>query len=442
MRNFFGSRISCETAGDLEMKILKLRLENIKCFKEIEIPFESVDGSARNWSLFVGDNGQGKTTILRSLAMGLCDKEGASALRAELHGEFLRRDTDKGSIQVCLKDENNKEYTVKTWIKLEDNGESISQDVFLGDCVNKKGKHKEAKDFKRDRIFAVAYGAGRSVAGTESYEEYSLVDSLYTLFNYEHTLQNAELGASRVKINAETEWKRLQEILRKVLMLDDKDEISLERTGLYINYFNTDRGEDFFHVLSDGYKSLASVVLDFISWNLIYKLEAFDLNNLSGILILDELEQHLHPKWQREIIKILSDQFPKVQFICSTHTPICALGLSDLECESRLFKVAYVNGHSDIDGFDLKKQFKGYRADQILTSSIFDLTDTRSVSAQDKLKEYREIYLKEKRGDQDGQRMEEIEEELGDFHMWNSEKEKIRWEKLIELLENQQRSSE
>ena len=170
----------------------------------------------------------------------------------------------------------------------------------------------------------MAYGASRSVTGTESYEEYALVDSLYTLFNYKYPLQNAELGASRVKIHSREEWKKLQNILKEVLMFQEDDEIFLERTGLYVE---TKRGKESFNTLSDGYKSLTSVILDFLSWNLIYKEdEDFDLTNLSGILIIDELEQHLHPKWQRKIVKILSEQFPKVQFICSTHTPICVLG--------------------------------------------------------------------------------------------------------------------
>lgn len=421
------------------MKILKLRLENIKCFEEIEISFENDEGDARNWVLFVGDNGQGKTTVLRSLALGLCDEAGVEALRADLYGEFLRRDEVKGCIEVCLKDETiSKEYTVKTLIESDGTDESVSQKVFLGDCVNKKNG-EEVKDFKRDKIFAVSYGADRPVTGKNSYDEYALVDSLYTLFNYEHSLWNPEIAASRVKINASTkEWRKLQHILKRVLMLEDEDEISLESTGLHIK---TGRGKDSFHTFSDGYKSLTSVVLDFLCWNLIYKLERFHIEGLSGIFILDELEQHLHPKWQKEIVKILSTQFPGVQFICSTHTPICALGLSDLECESLLFKVAYVNNHSDIERFDLKKQFKGYRADQILTSNIFDLADTRSVSIQKKLEEYRKIYLKEEceRNKEERKKLLKIEKELKGLPMWDNEKDRIHREELITLLKNQKK---
>ena len=414
------------------MKISKLRLENIKCFENIELSFEDNEGDVKNWSLIVGDNGQGKTTILRSLAAGLCDKEGVSALLAELHGEFLRQGANKGSIEICLKDEDNKKYTIKT--KIEGESESISQNVFHGDYVGKPN-NKKGRNFKRENIFAVAYGAGRSVEGDRSYEEYTLVDSVYTLFKYEHPLQNAELGARRVNDHTKKkQWKRLQEILKEVLMLEKNDELSLEITGLYIK---TKRGKYPFNALSDGYKSLTSVIIDFVSWNLLYELD-FSLSDLSGIFIIDELEQHLHPRWQRRIVKILSGQFPNVQFICSTHTPICALGLSDLE-RSWLFKAAYVNNHSEVERFDVREEFKGYRADQILTSSIFGLSDTRSIYVENKLEKYREIYLKDRseRSDKDEQQLRKIEEELKDLPMWDKEEEKIERKKLIKLLESQ-----
>ena len=415
------------------MKISKLRLKNIKCFEDIELSFEDGRGGVKNWSLIVGDNGQGKTTILRSLAVGLCDKEGASGLLLELYG-FLRRGKKKGSIEICLKDSDGKKHTLKTWIEGEN--ESIFHDVFHGDCVGKKNTNK-VENFKKEKIFAVAYGAGRSVTGTESYEKYALVHSLYTLFNYEHFLQNAELGARRVNSHDPEEWEKLTDILKEILMFENEDKISLERGGLYVE---TKRGKESFNNLSDGYRSLTSVILDFATWNLLHKSD-FNLTNLSGIFIIDELEQHLHPRWQREIVKILSEQFPNVQFICSTHTPICALGLSDLE-RSWLFKAGYVNNHSEVERFDLQEDFKGYRADQILTSDIFGLTNARSVSVEKKLEAYRKIYLKEEseRSPEEKEQFSDIEDELKDLPMWDKEEEKIERKKLIKLLESQKKS--
>ncbi|MCY4232444.1 MAG: AAA family ATPase [Bacteroidetes bacterium] len=410
------------------MKISRLKLKNIKCFKDIDISFEDESGEIKNWSLFVGNNGNGKTTILRCLALGLCDQGSASGLLLELFGEYIRRGEEEGIIEVNLKGDDGKLYTIQTSI-VGDN-ESVSRKIlkFNEDEISEK-------DIEREKIFAAAYGAGRSITGIESYDQYAIVDAVYPLFNYRHTLQNAELGASRVKIYSDTEWKKLEKTLKKILLFHEDDKISFGKTGLYVE---RGKGNEMFNSLSDGYQSLTSVILDFVGWNLLYREEEdFEINNLSGIFIIDELEQHLHPKWQREIVKILSEQFPKVQFLGSTHTPICALGLSDLDSGSCLIKTTYENGHSDVEKFDLREDFKGYRADQILTSGIFDLTDSRSISIENKLKTYSEIYLKEesKRSSQDKETLRVIEDELKNLPMWGNVKEKQLWEKLIDEFE-------
>lgn len=415
------------------MKISKLKLKNIKCFKDIEISFEDDKGSIKNWSLFVGDNGYGKTTILRSMAVGLCDKEGASGLLLELHGEYLRRGEKEGTIEIDLKNDEDERFTIRTSIKVKGDSESVSQEL-VGKSSRSETRDADS-DSVRERVFAAAYGAGRSITGTKSYEQYATVDAVYTLFNYEYPLQNPELVAFRIRIASEDEWKKLKNTLKKVLMLRDDVKISLERTGLYVE---TGGVKESLNSMSDGYQSLTSAILDFLGWNLMYREdEDFDLSNLSGICFIDELEQHLHPRWQRNIVNILSEQFPNVQFICSTHTPICALGLSDLEGGSWLFKTPNPDRYSDIKRFNPREDLKGYRADQILTSRIFDLTDTRSVSVESKLEAYRDIYLKEEseRSPEEKQMFITIEDELKNLPMWDNDKDKLRREKLIKLIE-------
>ena len=407
------------------MKVSKLRLKNIKCFKEVEIPFEDENGNIKDCNLIVGDNGSGKTTVLRSLALGLCDQEGVSALLADIPGNgFLRRDENEGSIELFLKDTvGNQEYKIETKIKLSKDKER--------EVVSQKFDEK----LKRKELFTVAYGSGRSIIGTDSYEEYSMVDSMYNLFKYESRLHNAELSASRIQLHTE-KWPMVQKILKNILMLDNNDKIFLEINGLFIS--SNKWGKISFNELSDGYQSLTSVILDFLCWKLLnIGKKDFDLNNLSGIFIIDEVEQHLHPQWQRNIIKILSQQFPNVQFIYSTHTPICALGLTDLDCLSQVIKIGYINGHSNKKIFNIKEDFKGYRVDQILTSEVFGLSDTRSLTIEKKLKKYRDIYIKEEgdRSEQEKKDLKEIEDELKDLPMWEDEEDRKIRERLIKLEE-------
>ena len=78
------------------MKVKSLHLRNIRCFEALDLELNG--GSA----LVVGDNGDGKSTVLRSLAMGLCDDSSASALFRDLYGESVREGCDDGTITVEL----------------------------------------------------------------------------------------------------------------------------------------------------------------------------------------------------------------------------------------------------------------------------------------------------------------------------------------------------
>jgi predicted ATP-binding protein involved in virulence len=63
------------------MKITKIALQNIRCFKDLEINLTNKDG-AKKWLVILGDNGVGKTTLLRSIVLGLCEESSAAGLYA------------------------------------------------------------------------------------------------------------------------------------------------------------------------------------------------------------------------------------------------------------------------------------------------------------------------------------------------------------------------
>src|SRR5260370_36315549 len=93
------------------MKIKRVYLKNIRCFDELEISL----GGKSAWS--IGDNGDGKSTVIRSLAMGLCDDSSAAALFRDLHGETVRKPSKIGKagiIKVELLDHRKRYRTVTT----------------------------------------------------------------------------------------------------------------------------------------------------------------------------------------------------------------------------------------------------------------------------------------------------------------------------------------
>jgi predicted ATP-binding protein involved in virulence len=218
------------------------------------------------------------------------------------------------------------------------------------------------------------------------------------LFAAEAALQNPEIVLLRhdIKVRQSLEKKLLQ-----ILMLDELGyKINFTKRGLELN---GPWGCLPFQVLSDGYRSTTQWVLDFIGW--IIHAERF-MNNpdIGGILLIDEIEQHLHPRWQRYIVRRLRQQFPKTQIIASTHTPLAASGIVDEE-DSLLLKLEQeLNGIIDLKVLD-KKLLAGKRADQVLTSEAFGLITTRNPGSEDEINRYTALLSK-------GERTEAEETEL------------------------------
>ena len=88
-----------------------------------------------------------------------------------------------------------------------------------------------------------------------------------------------------------------------------------------------------FQMLSDGYRNVIKIMLDIATRMCILNpyLKERALKETPGIVLIDEVDLSLHPTWQKRIISILKEQFPKIQFICATHSPFIIQSLEDGE---------------------------------------------------------------------------------------------------------------
>lgn len=305
------------------MRITSLKIENIKCFEEIVYDFNEADKYS---VLIAGDNGQGKTTILRCLAISLCDIWSAAGLLRELSGEFVREGHPSGSIEVTLENEDAL-YKVSTMIETISNYERPVRQHYIWEDDNWQLVTEDV--FPWDEIFTTAYGAGLRTLGSEDYQYYFSGDSLYSLFKYESQLQNPELAYRRIldSLNnkkAEKNWQsEIEALLKNVLNLDLEDgKVTLEHNGIYLHRAS---GSSHLSSSADGFKAATTVVLDILAWWLLYSFEQeipFETESASGIVIIDEIEKHLHPIWQQTIFENLKAAFPNMQFIVSTHSPL------------------------------------------------------------------------------------------------------------------------
>jgi energy-coupling factor transporter ATP-binding protein EcfA2 len=345
------------------------------------VAFPPANDLGATWTAFTGDNGTGKTTLLRCIAMALSGQSGPSALLSELFGEWLRVPTQPAEIILEMQELNggSRKHVITTTITPASGGDySIQQSV--------EGA------LKLDRMFVCGYGIGRGLMATTSYENYLSTDSVYSLFKYSAALQNPELAIRRLK-DQQVDEAELLAWIDRMLMLP-RGSTKLGRNGITVSGpWGTDIT---FGALGDGYQGTITLLCDLLHWSLLFDEHVFEHRSLRGLVLIDQLEENLHPRWQRAILRLLQQQFPQLQFIVTTHSPMCALGTADLpEHNSQLILLRQEPLHG-VRALSLPS-FAGWRADQVLTSDAFGLLTSRSVETEERLMRLRELELKEGR---------------------------------------------
>ncbi len=340
--------------------ISKIKLNNIRCFRDTSIELNPYPLKP-SWTVVLGNNGTGKSTLLRSIALGVCDLSGAYTLLGDLYGEWLCEGEDDGSIQLeFVKTGGGKKPKIDTFFKRGPSGYTeITQ-------------KKEPDPFPWDNIFICGYGAARRAYGTKDYVEYTIPDAVYTLFNYDTPLQNAELILRRLEsqgIEIEGLLRRIDEILMLPLgstRLDYK-----RKRGIFVK---GPWGVKSLGALADGYQATIALMIDILGWSLFYDPGMLkNKRHIRGIILLDEIEQHLHPRWQKKIIGLLHNAFPYLQIITTTHSPMCVVGTTDLE-DRDCSLVLLTQEEGSIEALDRQPPPRRKRADQVLTSYLFGLS--------------------------------------------------------------------
>lgn len=427
------------------MYISKIRLEHVRCFKDETIEL----GDSHPSLLIAGNNATGKSSILRSIAMGLCDEASAGGLLRELPGDFIRTSKEKedATIEIEFTEENGEKWFILTELKLYKklNFERVVQRYYKNK-VNKKEKGEDWKDFPWEKLFIAGYGAGLRTDGTADYDQFFSGDAVYTLFKYSQTLQNPELAWRRLQsiegIDKKDIDKNISSILGEVLDLDKSSRIVLEPNGIFID---KDKNKVELGAVGDGYRAMTTLILDLLSWQFLMlnkdhengdDWEPLSIDDISGIVIIDEIEKHLHPLLQRRIIKHLYDKFPKIQFIISTHSPLCVSGVSDVI--DGPWKIMTSHVADDQHKITEKPVPSGLRADQILVE-YFDLKTTVSIEVEKTISEYQDLSSKKEKSEEDKSHLKMLEEKLEkyDYNLAETVKDRTVQKQLLELLQDE-----
>ncbi len=372
------------------LQIRRISLKNIRCFEDFDLA-PAVDDQPALFTMVLGDNAAGKSTLLRSIALGLSSESDASALIKQLPGTFVRQGADEGTIRLEFYDpENGRELAITTRIQKSDAPDERIR------------KETEPDPFPWRDVFVCAYGTNRSRQAAASYEAYTLHQAVLSLFDDDTVLQNPEVVLLRQEPGLRSELERR---LLRVLMLDEPGyEVTCPRTGVEIH---GPWGDHPLRTLSDGYRSTAQWVLDFLGWS-IYAGRFANGSDVGGILLVDELEQHLHPRWQRHIVQRLRQQFPKTQIFASTHTPLAAAGTADVDA-GRLLRLKAAESEGAVTAVELDPgSLAGLRADQVLASEAFGLYTSRSPGSEGDIARYAELLGKKPRTEAEDAELERL----------------------------------
>lgn len=402
------------------MYLKTIQLTNIRGFAGLKFDLARPDGSFAGWTVFTGDNGSGKSSLLKAIAVGLTGKETARALQPSFH-RWVREGSAEGQIELTVVPEkgldefsaggNTSYKPFSATVILRSSERDTSLDVVES---QKTAARRGLWSAGAQGWFSCGYGPFRRVFGASSEAMRLMVgastERFVTMFQEAASLAEVDqwlrnLNHKKLE-NKPTETEHLAlliEILRDELMPNqitvdrvDSDGLWLkDRTGLQLAWND----------MSDGYRSALALLADILR----HLISAYGIEGLTergadgklriakgGVVMIDEIDAHLHPEWQREIGFWLKSHFPKIQFLVTTHSPIICQAAD----ENGLFVLPEPGGQDQpraLTSAEYKTVISS-RPDTILLTAAFNLQNTRSPRAVEGRAEYAKLMAKQRAG--------------------------------------------
>ena len=322
------------------MFLKQVEIENFKGHVNCKLKLTS------GFNLLIGDNGMGKTSILEAISValgafiaGIEDVSSKHFTKEEVRissmpmgdGSFHRQYETPVRVS-CVADIEGNEYQ---WTRRK-NSISASRST-----VEPTEIKKLAQKLSHDPNAILPILSFQSAARTWMQKKESSENIFTTDFNrtvgYINCLEEASDSKSLLNWFAkmeQVEWLKGKKIgeyeavktalsrFMSIMNEGDVSQIQFDKQNSELSYVTGNKSLPI-RFLSAGYQSVIWMVLD-----IAYRMAALNPNlrentsNTSGIVLIDELDMHLHPKWQWKIIEALQTTFPNVQFIAATHSPI------------------------------------------------------------------------------------------------------------------------
>lgn len=329
--------------------IERLRIRNFKAIDSLDISLRSARSRKRGAAclMLLGENAVGKSTCLLAVALALLGTREARKLR--LRYSELARSEARDSWDIWGRE------SLEVFVHLD---ERSAQASFVYDPVRARveGEHEQA-------TVVLGYGPHRYFAPTRGRRGTGAAHGVRSLFDPRQPLPDPTDWLGDLKGH---KFEEVARTIRMILPVGDEDQLVNDpRAGICVQA----QGQlTPVSQLSEGYKSIFAMVADICRTMLEHWS---NLEIAHGVVLIDEIDTHLHPRWKMQVMSSLRRAFPRVQFIVTTHDPLCVRGMDDGE--------VIVLARDDEGGItpltDLPS-ISGMRAEQLLTSEYFGLSST------------------------------------------------------------------
>ncbi|NHQ94290.1 AAA family ATPase [Janthinobacterium lividum] len=353
--------------------IAGVSLSNVGPFDDITIDLNRSTDERAPWLAIIGENNIGKTSILKGIAVALA---GGRAIKDCKPSMFSG--SDQGGVTVELSKSGRSSVRWNTRNRLE-----ASQST--------------------GKVLIFAYGATRLLARDDDIEDRSRITNLFDPYRGLTDPVSWLLSLSNEQFDYAARALKSISHLQKDARLErnqNTNEVFL-RSHDVLTPFNR---------LSDGLQSMHALACDIMSGLLEHYVAA---EIAEGIILIDEIENHLHPKWKMRLIPMLRKAFPRMQFIVTTHDPLCLKGLSHGEV-----LVLRRDQHGVVRAIENLPDIGSMRVDQILTSEHFGLSSAVDPDLERLFEEYYTLLRRDEFAPADRSRLDAITLELQSQHQF------------------------
>jgi len=380
---------SKKSAAITKIFLERIEIKNFKAITNLKLNFPKTSAESESnvsvieepWLMMLGENGVGKSSFLQAIVLALMGEKYIEKLRLKPR-QLLNNSSDakEGFIKIYR-------YGSKTPFSIHFTATKITSSHLY--CPT----------------FLLAYGSTRMPYTKILRTESSLHNiRARNLFYPETALTNPSQWLLKLNNDAKKNKEKRKlfdwvgRALKDLLLLSGNEKIVVEGKEIKIRY--SPKNADLVETLSDGYKSVFTVAIDIMRTML---KDNSTLETAQGIVLIDEIGTHLHPRWKMQAVVRLRRVFPKLQFIVTTHDPLCLRGLKVGE-----IAVVSKNESRKISVMTELPDPSGLNAEQLLGSQFFGLDSTYSGSDEELFNEYYYLMSRKKLSEKEQKRKDEL----------------------------------